>query len=1084
MKASQRLSIVIAVLTLVVGASALRLAAQGWATSVPAQPAWIDGLFYRPLTVFSRGGRVTAATGVPSDPQVYYMGSAGGVFKTTDAGAVWQPVTDGQIGVGSIGAIDVSESNPSIIYVGTGSACPRGNVSLGDGVYKSTDAGKTWQHIGLPKAGLIGRIRIHPQNPDIAYVAVLGNIFGPNKERGVFRTKDGGKTWDPVLTVSDRTGAIDLSMDVKNPNVIFASMWTTQRQPWSIDSGSTEGGLFKTTDGGDHWNKLTNGLPTHVMVGRIAVSVSRADSKRVYAQVEAAEDQGGVFRSDDGGESWTRVNSQRILQQRAFYYTHIFADPVDVDTVYSLNTSAYKSTDGGKTFGASGINLHGDNHDLWINPTNNKTMIEANDGGVGLTVNGGPWSTQNNQMTQELYRIDVDTRWPYWVYAAQQDNTSIAVPSNNVGEPFVAGGGESGYLAVDPRNANIIYAGNYGGTLQRQDRYSGASENARVYADSETGQRALDMKYRFQWNSPIKLSPSNPDIVYTTSQYVHRSKDGGQTWEKISPDLTRNDKKKQDFSGGEGITRDSTGVEVYSTIFAFEESPATPGLLWAGSDDGLVHISRDNGKNWQDITPPGLPEFSTVNVIDLTPKSPGRAIVTAYRYMLNDLTPFAYLTNDYGKTWKRIADGKNGIPSDHFLRVVRQDPDQPTLLFGGTEYGMYVSYDEGASWQRFQLNLPAVPIMDLKIYRKNLIVATEGRGFWIMDHLPIVEALKPTSDPGAAFLFKPTDGYRGGGGRGGGGGGGALPTFWYWLRDEPTSPVQVQVMDAAGTVVYNQSAQPGTGKAPERPAAFAEPEAPAGGRGGGRGAGGGGAPAVDPQGGGGGGGRGRGGFGGFAPQVSAHKGLNSATWNAQLPSPFSVPPRIVMWGGGAGPIPAAPGNYTVKVSMGSWSQTQTFRLNADPRLTPTMTDAEGQAQLKMAQEVGGWAKQLYDRLAQIRDAKQQAAQIAEKTPALADAAKAFKANAEKVEGDMTQLHGEANQDALNFPGRMDNQVVVLYGNIIGGERKLPSAVTERYADLKPQFEQLMQRAAGVTTTEVATFNAAATRAGVAGITIK
>ena len=1097
----RRVGMVMAVCALVGAATVLDLGAQGWATSVPSQPNWLEGVYYRPLTTFSRGGRVTAVTGIPSDPQTYYMGSAGGVFKTTDAGALWVPVTDGQIGVGSIGAIDVAESNSDIVYVGTGSACPRGNVSLGDGVYKSTDAGKTWQHIGLPKAGLIGRIRIHPQNPDLVYVAVLGDIFGANKERGVYRTKDGGRTWEQVLSVSDRTGAVDLTIDTKNPSVLIAAMWTTQRQPWSIDSGSTEGGLFKTTDGGDHWQRLTKGLPAGVMVGRVGVSISRADSKRVYAQVEAGGDQGGVYRSDDEGDSWTRVNTQRILQQRAFYYTHIFADPVDVDTVYALNTSAYRSTDGGKTFGGAGINLHGDNHDLWINPTNNKTMIESNDGGAGISVNGGAWSTQNNQMTEEIYRIDVDTRWPYWVYGAQQDNSSVGVPSSNVGEYIEAGGGESGYLAVDPRNANVNYAGNYGGFLTRNDRYAGISENVRVYADSETGQRAMDMKYRFQWNAPIKLSPHNPDIVYTTSQYVHRSKDGGQNWERISPDLTRNDKKKQDFSGGEGITRDSTGVEVYSTIFAFEESPATAGLLWAGSDDGLVHISRDNGKSWQAITPPGLPEFSTVNTIDLNAKEPGRAIIAVYRYMLNDLTPFAYETTDYGKTWKRIADGKNGIPADHFIRVVRQDPDTPGLLFAGTEYGMYVSYDDGGHWSPFQLNLPRVPIMDLKIYRHNLIVATEGRGFWILDQLPIVEQLKPAQDLGAATFFKPADGYRGGGGgRGGGGSAASPPTFYYWFRDEPTSPVTVQVMDAAGSVVYNATGQPGTGTAPQPPLPYnaAEPAAGGGGRGGrggggggGRGAGGGGgggavvAEAGAPQQAGRGGG-GRGGFGGgFGPAgVSAHKGLNATVWNPQLPAPFSIPPRIVMWGGGAGPMKAAPGVYTAKISMGSWSQTQTFRLNPDPRFQPPMTDADGQAQLKMAQEVGGWTKNLYDKLAQIRDAKQQAAQIAGKTPALAGAAKSFTDSAEKVEGDMTQLRGEANQDALNFPGRLDNQLVVLYGNIVGAERKLGSAITERYADLKPQYEDVMKRVSAVLTTDVATFNAAATRAGAGGITIK
>jgi photosystem II stability/assembly factor-like uncharacterized protein len=1081
---ARRIGVAVIAIVLVATSAAFHAAAErdsqaGVATSI-SQSA-MTGLYYRPLTVFSRGGRVTAAVGVPSNPQVYYMGSPGGVFKTTDAGVTWNPITDGQIGVGTIGAIAVADSSPDIVYVGTGSACPRGNVSLGDGVYKSTDGGKTWQHIGLDKAGLIGRIRIHPQNPDIAYVAALGNIFGANKERGVYRTKDGGRTWQPVLQISDRTGVVDLALDVKNPSILIAGLWTAERKPWSINSGSVEGGLYRTTDGGDNWRKLTNGLPSGTMVGRTAVSISLANPKRVYAQIEAGDDKGGVFRSDDGGDSWARINATRTLQQRAFYYTHIYADPIDQDTVYALNTGAYRSTDGGKTFGSAGVSLHGDHHDLWINPTNNKTMISANDGGVGITMNGTTWSTQDNQPTAEIYRLEVDTRWPYWVYGSQQDNSSIAVPSNNVGETYSVGGGESGYIAVDPRNPNLIYAGNYGGLITRTDRVMGTSEDVRVYADAETGQRALDMKYRFQWNAPIRLSPHNPDVVYMTSQYVHRSKDGGNQWERISGDLTRNDKTKQDYSGGEGITRDSTGVEVYSTVFSFEESPATAGLLWAGSDDGLVHISRDNGRTWQNVTPPGLPELSTVNSIDLSAKNPGHAVVAAYRYMLNDLTPLAFKTTDYGRTWKRIADGTNGIPVGHFIRVVREDPDRPGLLFAGTEYGMYTSYDDGARWQRFQLNLPAVPIMDLKIYRRNLIVATEGRAFWILDALPIVEQLKAGTDAPAAIFFKPADAYRGGGR--GGGGAAPGPTFYYWFKDVPTEPVTLQVSDTSGMVMFTSTAQPGAGTEPAPPPVIAAPAAA--GRGGAGGAGAGGR-------GGGGGGRG-GGFGGpgaGGPAVGAHKGLNVATWNPQYPAPpgsnslFTIPQGIVMWGGGGGMPKAAPGVYTAKVSMGSWSQSQTFRLSADPRYQPAMTDAEGAAQLKMALEVGAWTKQLYDQLAKLRDAKKQAADIVAKTPTLAAAGKTFGDKLVAVEGDMTQLRGEAGQDALNFPGRMDNQVTALYGNIISTERKLPSSVTERYADLKPQYEQLMARAAAVLATDVAAFNAAATRAGTTGIVIK
>ena len=671
----------------VIGLVAVGVLATAWTvpTHLGAQapsgvnPGLFAGISYRALSVFSRGGRVTAVAGVTSDEKVYYMGTAGGVFKTTDAGQTWTPVTDGQINVGSIGALAVAESDPNIVYVGTGTADPRSNVSNGDGVYKSTDAGKTWKHVGLEKAGLIAKIRVHPTNPNLVYAAVVGNAFGPSKDRGVYRSKDGGATWEQIYAVSENTGANDLTMDPKNPNVMIAAMWTVRRQPWTIDSGSTVDGLVKTIDGGDHWTKLGGGLPTGVMVGKIGVSISGADSNRVYALIEAADDRGGVYRSDDGGGAWTRVYSNRALLQRAFYYTHLFADPVDKDLVYATNTGAFKSTDGGKTW----ITLnprHGDNHDWWINAKNPKAMIESNDGGASVSLDGGQtWSTEDNQPTQEIYRIAVDTKWPYWVYGAQQDNSSVAVPSTNQGQPNLqAGPGEAGYLQVDPRNPQIVYAGNYGGFLQRADGTAETADNIRVYADVETGQRGADMKYRFQWNAPLRLSPFSADVLYTTSQYVHRSKDHGLNWEKISPDLTRNDKTKQDYSGHGGITFDDTGAEVYDTIFAFEESPVTAGVLWAGSDDGLLHISKDAGKTWEKITPTGLPEWSTINVIDPSPKNAGRAIVTAYRYELADTTPLVFLTNDYGKTWKRIADGTNGIPASAPTRV-----GVPRLFPGG-----------------------------------------------------------------------------------------------------------------------------------------------------------------------------------------------------------------------------------------------------------------------------------------------------------------------------------------------------------------------------------------------------------------
>ncbi len=760
----------------------------------------LGSLEFRSLEdVFSRGGRSTAVAGVASDPQRYYMGSTGGgVWTTADAGGTWTNISDGYFEAGSVGAICVAPSNASVIYVGTGSACPRGNVSPGIGMYKTTDAGKTWQHVGLRSAGQIGRVQVHPSNPNIVYVAAVGNMFGANPERGVFRSRDGGATWEHVLAISDRTGAVDLTMDPKNPSVLIAAMWTVERKPWSIDSGSTEGGLFKTTDGGTTWRKLTRGLPTNVMVGKAGVSISGADSNRVYAQIEAGGDQGGTFRSDDGGESWTRTFTGRNLQQRAFYYTHIYADPQDADTVYGLNVGAFKSTDGGKTFQSAGIQSHSDYHDIWINPTDNTKIIVGNDGGGAVSLGQG-WSAQNNQPTAEIYRLTVDNRWPYWVYGAQQDNSTVAVPSQGPGETYGVGGGESGHIAVDPRDPNVTYAGNYGGTISRQDRGRGLNENVRVYADMQTGQRAADMKYRFQWNAPIRISPHNPDVVYTASQHVHRTTNGGVDWEVISPDLTRNDKRRQNYSGGEGITRDSTGVEVYSTIFAFEESPHQAGLLWAGSDDGLVHISRDNGRSWTNVTPPGAPE-GVVNVIDLSAHNPGRAHIAMYRYRQADFTPYIYQTSDYGQTWRRIADGRNGIPDWHFVRAVREDPVRRGLLFAGTEFGLYASFDDGGTWQRFQMNLPITPVTDLLVYRDDLIVTTQGRSFWILDNMSVVRGAQPGAEP-AARLFPPETAYRSGA---------QPPTFHYWFREQPSAPVTIEVRDPGNEVRWTFSSEPGT----------------------------------------------------------------------------------------------------------------------------------------------------------------------------------------------------------------------------------------------------------------------------------
>ncbi|MGE5243551.1 MAG: WD40/YVTN/BNR-like repeat-containing protein [Betaproteobacteria bacterium] len=704
-----------------------------------------------------RGGRSTAVAGVPGDRRTFYMGAAGGgVWKTTDAGEVWDNVSDGFFKAGSVGAIGIAASNPNVVYVGTGSACIRNNVSIGIGMYRSADGGTTWQPAGLADAGQIARVRVDPHEPDLVYVAALGHAFGPNATRGVFRSRDGGRSWQRVLSVDDRTGAADLAMDARNPRVLYAAMWTGERRPWGLVGGSSDGGVFKTTDGGDHWTRLTSGLPAGP-VGRIGVAVSPARPGRVWALVDAAD--GGLFRSDDGGQTFKRTNADRQLTSRSWYYAHVFADTRDPDVVYIGNTNLYRSTDGGTTF--SPIPMpHGDNHDLWIDPQDPRVLIEGNDGGATISVDGGKsWSTQLNQPTAEMYRVAVDEGFPYRVYGAQQDQyDALSVPSRtaNFGARlqlqhwYAVGGMEGGFVALDPRTPDVVYAGGPSGMITRFDRRSMHLRGINVYP--ETGG---DPRYRFTWNAPIVTSPLEPDAIYHTSQYVHRSTDGGQSWAVISPDLTRGDKSRHSMPAGTV----SPERMPYPTVSAFDESPVARGVLWAGSDDGLVHVSRDGGANWTDVTPGALPEGSTVNAIDPSRHDAGRAFVAAFRYQLDDFRPFVFRTDDYGQHWTLLTDGRNGIPADQFVRVVREDPVRKGLLYAGTEFGVFVSLDDGGHWQSLQLNLPATPVTDIAVHKADLVLSTNGRSFWILDDVsPLRELAVET--PTAAHLFGPRDVYR------------------------------------------------------------------------------------------------------------------------------------------------------------------------------------------------------------------------------------------------------------------------------------------------------------------------------------
>jgi photosystem II stability/assembly factor-like uncharacterized protein len=1012
-------------------------------SEAPLDPAFFNGLQYR-NTGFNRGGRSTAVSGTPADPFTFYVGyTGGGVWKTVDAGITYQPISDGFFNVGSIGDIKVAASDPNVIFVGTGSGCPRGNISVGDGIYKSTDAGKTWTHVWNPGYVQVPEIAIHPSNPDLVYAAVLGDMFAPGEDRGIYRSTDGGESWEKTLFISDQTGFNDIEMNPKNPREMYAAAWTVERKPWSITSGSEEGGIWKSTDGGETWNQLRGGLPRG-MIGKVDVTVSPANPDRVWALVEAPEDRGGVYRSDDAGQSWRQLNDDRNLRQRAWYYTHIYADPRDPDTVYALNTGFYKSTDGGSTFPTSFRVRHGDNHDLWINPDDPDIMVNANDGGANVTLTGGTsWSEQMNQSTAEFYRVTVDNRFPYRVYGAQQDNSTAAMEAAGGGRGrgdagfYSVGGGESGHIAVDPRNPNIVYAGSYGGSITRMDTDTGMTRSIRAYTDVQTGQQAADMKYRFQWNAPIRISPHNPDVVYHTSQFVHRTTDGGHSWEVISPDLTTNDPTKQGYSGGEGITRDSTGVEVYTTIFALEESPYTPGLLWAGSDDGLIHVSQDNGATWANITPPMMPEDGTINMIDLSVHSAGRVNVAVYRYRMGDFRPYIFQTSDFGASWSLLTDGTNGIPDNHFVRVVREDPNREGVLYAGTEFGMYASFDNGANWQPFQLNLPVTPITDMVITHDDLVVATQGRAFWVIDNISALGQITDEVRSSDAWLFTPRTSYRGGG---------SNPEIRYYLGEAPTEEMKLEILDSRGEVVQELTATPG-----ERPD---QPSLP---------------PGIPPE---------------FAAQfraqmgggtLSASTGMNTFRWNGRYDAIYEVPDGIVQWAGGnaAGPK-AVPGTYQVRLTVGDWSQTRSLDYQKDPRLETTQADFV--EQLGLAREVGAYGKHLYDALLQLRSVQEQALEIGKRLDDAGygdealTAAREMNGRLDGVESKLTQVQGEAGQDALNFPGQLDNQINAVYSTVSGPDTPVLAGAKERWDDLQPQLQPLLDQIQEIYSADLVSFN--------------
>ena len=1020
-----------------------------------------------------RGGRSVAVAGSSKRPNEYYFGTTGGgVFKTTDGGITWAPVTDKYFG-GTIGAVGISESNPDIVYVGTGEYPIRGNVSHGDGVWRTSDGGKTWSFLGLAETRQISRVRVHPTNPDIVYVGAQGHVFGPNSERGVYKTTDGGKSWRRVLYRNDSTGITDLVLDPNNPEILYAAFWQAWRTPWQLVSGGAGSGIFKSTDAGEHWTEITRnpGLPTGV-IGNIGLAVSPANSKHLWAIIEA--DSGGVFRSTDGGATWTQTNTERRLRQRAWYYTRIFADPKEESSVYVLNTGMYRSTDDGKTFKSIQI-PHGDSHDLWIAPKDAERMIEGNDGGANVSFNGGKSWSEEDQATAQFYHVATTNHFPYRVCGAQQDNSTLCGPSRksggiDIGDWYDVGGGESGYIAVRPDTPDIVFAGSYGGLLTRKDIKTGFERNVNPWPNNPMGHNAADAKYRFQWTFPIVISPHNPGRMYVGSSVIFQSDDEGQTYKAISPDLTRHDPRTLGASGGP-ITKDQTSVEYYATVFTIAESPRVVGVIWAGSDDGLVNVTRDGGKTWKNVTPAGLPEWTRISMIDAGNFSAGTAYLAANRYQLDDFRPYLYKTTNYGESWTPIT---NGIPSTEFTRVVREDPERAGLLYAGTERGVWISFDEGANWQSLRRNLPIVPIHDLAIKEGDLIAATHGRSFWILDDLSALRQMQPEITRSAAHLFKPRKVYRAGfGGGGGSGAAGGHPTganppsgaVVYYRLGAPNQVVTLDFLDSRGKVIRGFTSQQDSivaadsvradsvrvartdslRRAGVKEDSTARKEARGEETGGSSDDG----PRRRPP-----------------PRVANKAGLNVFAWNLRYPD-ASTFTNMIFWAGGvSGPV-ALPGAYTVRMRVNGQSYTQPLTIVKDPRSTATTADLREQFDFLI--RVRDKTSQANDAVRTIRNVKAQLSDRAPKMPANKQAAfsRAVDAITERlsaVESEIYQVKNQSGQDPLNYPIRLNNKIAALAGVAGGADAKPTSQSYTVYNDLSAQLDRQLQAMRGALVT--------------------
>ena len=932
-----------------------------------------------------RGGRSAAVTGVPGKANLFYMGSTGGgVWKTTDAGSSWSNISDGFFG-GSVGSVAVSEWDNNVIYVGNGEKTVRGNVSSGDGIWKTVDAGKTWKHMGLPNSRHIPRIRIHPKNSDIVYAGVMGDLYKSSEERGVYKSTDGGENWRKVLFANKDAGVIDLIIDPNNARVLYATTWNIRRTPYSLSSGGDGSALWKSTDGGENWTNISanQGLPKGLW-GISGVTVSPVNSDFVWLLVENKD--GGVYKSEDAGKTWKLINKERKLRQRAWYYTRLYADTKDENIIYVLNVNFHKSTDGGKTYKRFGT-PHGDHHDLWIAPEDNQRVIIGDDGGAQVSFDAGiNWSTMNNQPTSQFYRVTTDNHFPYRIYGAQQDNSTIRISHRTQGR-FIGeknwestAGGESAHIAVDPNNNDIVYGGSYGGLLTRKNHKTGETRAVNVWPDDPMGHGAEDFKYRFQWNFPILFSPHQKNKLYAASNHLHVTYNEGQSWELISPDLTRNDPKTLGPSGGP-ITKDNTGVEYYGTIFAVAESPTEKSLIWTGSDDGLIHVTRDGGKNWKNVTPKKMPEWMMINSIEVNPFKNGSVYVVGTRYKSGDYKPYIYKTENYGKTWKLLV---KGIANEDFTRALRADPKRKGLLYAGTEKGMYVSFNDGKNWEKFQLNLPIVPITDLAIKDDNLIAATQGRSFWMIDDLTPIHQLTENTAKEKLTLFTPKTSYQLGGGNGrtsktqGTNHPGGVAVYYNVNEFTKKDTVTMSFYDANKKLIQKFSNHPNK-KEKEK-------------------------------------------------KLTVKKGSNVFYWNMMYPEATKVKGMILWWASLNGPM-ALPGNYTVSLSANKSTLKKPFTILKNPISETSLEDMK--LQFDFINDINTKVSEIHKALINVKKIKAQiktlksAIKDKQKHKELIAFANELTKKITKIETTLYQTKSKSGQDPLNFPIRLNNKLAHL-----------------------------------------------------------